>query len=155
MVSLTLSFGCLMLQSEPANFQRTTYAEALAKARSEERLMFLDFYTDWCYWCKVLDRKVYTDTAVAHLLNTKFVSLKIDAEKGEGPALDDRLNVSGYPTVILLDPKNEEEIDRFRSEALQVARERHARRARLDALKADNPWRCYGSCYDARTYGDH
>src|SRR5262245_41402108 len=46
-------------------------------------------------------------------MNAKFVSLKIDAEKGEGPALKDRFKVEGYPTALIVDPVANEEVDRI------------------------------------------
>ncbi len=61
----------------------------------------------------MLDQKVYTDSAVAETLNSKAVPFKVNAEKGEGPDLQKKFEVRGFPTVVFVDPKTEEELDRI------------------------------------------
>lgn len=46
----------------------------------EEKLIIVDFYTDWCGWCKKLDSDTYTNAEVVRLMNTYFYSVKFDAE---------------------------------------------------------------------------
>ncbi|HNV99673.1 MAG TPA: DUF255 domain-containing protein [Chitinophagales bacterium] len=46
----------------------------------EEKLILVDFYTDWCGWCKKLDIETYTNAEVVRLMNTYFYSVKFDAE---------------------------------------------------------------------------
>jgi len=76
----------------------TTWAEASAMAKKTNKPIFVDFYTDWCHWCKVLDAEVYPSAAFkAEAKN--WILLKIDAEKGEGIGMAAKYQVSGYPTV--------------------------------------------------------
>jgi len=50
----------------------------------EERLVFIDFYTSWCGWCKKMDRTTYKDEAVVKALNKYFYAVHFDAEyKGD------------------------------------------------------------------------
>jgi thioredoxin-related protein len=102
----------LKVSAEEINFEKGTFKEVLAKAKSENKILMIDFFTDWCKWCVELDKKVYTDNEVAGFANTKQVNWKIDAEKGEGIDLAKKYAVSGYPTIVFVDG-NGDEIDRI------------------------------------------
>src|SRR2546422_10861224 len=51
----------------------------LEDQKGRHKLM-LDVYTDWCGWCKKLDRDVYGDEQVSRYLNEKYVVVKLNAE---------------------------------------------------------------------------
>jgi thioredoxin-related protein len=93
-------------------FSQGTYNDVLTKAKNENKILMIDFMTDWCKWCVELDKKVYTNSEVAAFANKHQVNWKIDAEKGEGPDLAKKFNVSGYPTIVFVNG-NGEEIDRI------------------------------------------
>ncbi|HRG07218.1 MAG TPA: DUF255 domain-containing protein, partial [Cyclobacteriaceae bacterium] len=38
-----------------------TFEEAVEKSKTEKRKIFIDVYTDWCGWCKVMDKNTFTD----------------------------------------------------------------------------------------------
>jgi len=44
------------------------------------RKIYVDVYTDWCYWCKVMERKTFTNKEVIDYLNTHFYSVHFNAE---------------------------------------------------------------------------
>ncbi|MBN8575512.1 MAG: DUF255 domain-containing protein [Cytophagales bacterium] len=58
-----------------------TFEQAVEKSKTEKRKIFIDVYTDWCGWCKVMDQKTFTDPKIAALLNEKFYPVKFDAEQ--------------------------------------------------------------------------
>lgn len=89
-----------------------TYAEALAKAKEESKMVFVDCYTQWCGPCKMMDADIFPRQDVGDFINPRFVFLKLDMENGEGPALADRFNVRAYPTYIIMD-SSANEIARF------------------------------------------
>src|SRR5687767_13838353 len=61
---------------------------SLRQASRQNKLVLVDVYTDWCGWCKKLDKDTYSDPSVISFLNSGFVCLKVDAEDGgEGEAL--------------------------------------------------------------------
>ncbi|MBP1772022.1 MAG: hypothetical protein H6P99_1185 [Holophagaceae bacterium] len=62
-------------------------AEALAKARAEQKPIFLSIGYSACHWCHVMERESFENPAVAEVLNAHFVSIKVDRE--ERPDLDD------------------------------------------------------------------
>ena len=51
-------------------------------------MYFFDIYTVWCGWCKVMDKKTFTDPEVAKLLNDNFANVKFDAEQKENIQLN-------------------------------------------------------------------
>jgi len=85
----------------------TSLAQALARAAGEQKLVLVDFYTDWCKWCKKLDAETFQDSAVAQALAEGYVPVRLNAEK-EGEAEARRFQVSGYPTILVLDGKGRE-----------------------------------------------
>lgn len=97
MVALALSAGA------QTNFRSVSYEEALAAARQENKLVFLDFYTVWCGPCKIMTNTVFPQKEVGDYLNARFVCLKLDAEE-EGQELAKRLGVKAYPTFIGITP---------------------------------------------------
>lgn len=58
-----------------------TFEEAVQKSKVEKRKIFIDVYTDWCGWCKVMDKNTFHDPQVAKLLNEKFYAVKFNAEQ--------------------------------------------------------------------------
>lgn len=54
--------------------------EAMELQREEPRKLFIDVYTDWCGWCKRMDKTTFQDTAIVKMLNEEFYPVKFDAE---------------------------------------------------------------------------
>lgn len=90
------------------NFEKTGYTEAFNKAKQQNKVLFIYFYTDWCAPCKQLDAVVFSDPAIKAAINDNYVSLKLNAEKGEGIELSKRNNVGGFPTFLFVDIKGKE-----------------------------------------------
>lgn len=84
-------------------FHKISFEEAKAKAKAENKVLFVDFYTAWCVPCLEFTRNVLTDKEVGEAMNKSFISLKYDAEKGDGIALAERYKVAGYPTLLVID----------------------------------------------------
>ena len=95
--------GVLMAQDRSILFEKTSFQEALNKAKTSGKMLFVDCYTSWCGPCKKMATSVFTQNDVADYFNKNFISLKVDCEKGEGPELAKRFHVSGYPTMVFLD----------------------------------------------------
>lgn len=90
----------------------STFAQAVEKAQKENKNIFLDCYTSWCGPCKMMANKIFPMAEVGEYMNPRFVAIKIDMEKGEGPELASKLEISAYPTFIIFD-KNGKETGRF------------------------------------------
>ena len=63
------------------NFRELTYEEAIKAAQTENKLVFMDFYTVWCGPCKMMTSNVFPQKHVGDYLNKYFVCIKLDAEK--------------------------------------------------------------------------
>lgn len=63
------------------SIQWLTFEQAVAKAKTDKKKIFIDVYTDWCGWCKVMDKNTFTDPAVIKLMNEKFHAVKFNAEQ--------------------------------------------------------------------------
>ena len=50
---------------------------------ADGKYFFVDLYTDWCGWCKRMDKTTFVDPAVVKLMDDKFHSVKFDAEQKE------------------------------------------------------------------------
>lgn len=67
-----------------------TIEEVQEMVKKEPRKIYIDMYTDWCGWCKVMDKKTFTDKDVAQKLNTNFYAVKFDAEGRENVEFRDQ-----------------------------------------------------------------
>jgi len=56
------------------------FGDISAKVKEQSKPVIIDLYTDWCHWCKVMDRKTYGNSKVIEYLNEHFYSAKINAE---------------------------------------------------------------------------
>lgn len=72
-----------------------TFEEAVEKSKTVKRKIIIDVYTDWCGWCKVMDKNTFSDPEVAKLLNEKFYPVKFDAEQ----AADVQFNGTTYKFI--------------------------------------------------------
>ncbi|MBZ5586994.1 MAG: thioredoxin family protein [Acidobacteriia bacterium] len=79
---------------------------ALARAGSEKKLVMVDFYTDWCGWCRRFDQNTLSDSNVQRALE-RVVSVRLNAEK-DGREAAQRFNVDGYPTILFLNARGDE-----------------------------------------------
>ncbi|MCB0493110.1 MAG: DUF255 domain-containing protein [Cyclobacteriaceae bacterium] len=60
-----------------------TFEEAIEKSKTEKRKIFIDVYTDWCGWCKVMDKNTFSEEKIAKILNEQFYPVKFNAEQKE------------------------------------------------------------------------
>jgi thiol:disulfide interchange protein len=87
-------------------FAPLSFDEALAKARAEKRLVFVDVYADWCTWCTKMDEDVFTDARVKTAL-LAYVPIKVDVDRGGGHGLASRYGVEGLPAFLLVNGNGE------------------------------------------------
>jgi uncharacterized protein len=85
-------------------------AEALEKARREQKPIIVSVGYSTCHWCHVMEQESFSDPAIAEIMNRYFISIKVDRE--ERPDLD-RIYITflelsahgaGYPATVFLTP---------------------------------------------------
>ena len=64
--------------------------EAVQLASENPKVLVIDVYTDWCGWCKRMDRETFSDSVIVDLMNTHFYPVKLDAEGKEDVVIGDR-----------------------------------------------------------------
>lgn len=95
-----------------------SFDEGLAKAKSENKNILIDFYTDWCHWCKVMDEKTFQESTVNQKLAERFITVRLNAEdktktatyKGQtfnNIELTQAFGVKGFPSLAFLTPDGE------------------------------------------------
>lgn len=60
-----------------------TIEEAFKLNESEPRKIMIDVYTDWCGWCKVMDKQTFSHPVIAEYLNSNYYAVKLNAEQKE------------------------------------------------------------------------
>lgn len=99
--STILTFG--ISQNREIAFEHGDWASVLAKAKKENKLIFVDAFTTWCGPCKWMAKNVFTNDTVADYFNQTFVNYKFDMEKGEGIEFAKKYQVSCYPNLVFID----------------------------------------------------
>jgi len=78
-----------------------TFQEALTDAAQRDTVVMVEFYTDWCNWCRRLQSDTFADQAVRSELE-ELVALKMNAESN-GAELATRFGIDSFPTMIFFD----------------------------------------------------
>jgi len=105
-------FSARAQQSDKINW--LTFEEAAAKTEKNPKMIIVDVYTDWCGWCKKMDKGTFTDPAVVEYINNTFYPVKMNAEnskrtftfKGQEyteQTMARAMRVSSYPNFIIMD----------------------------------------------------
>ncbi len=88
--SILFLFSILLLCTSAVNKPESkekinwlTVEEAQEQFKSEPKPVIIDLYTNWCYWCKVMDKKTYNNKNVISYINKHFYAVKVNAETKE------------------------------------------------------------------------
>ncbi|MGL5912524.1 MAG: thioredoxin family protein, partial [Bacteroidales bacterium] len=117
--------SCTLLNAQSMKWYSMN--EALELNKKAPRKMFIDLYTDWCGWCKVYDRKTFSNPAIAKYMNENYYAIKFNAEGHDTITFRGETFVNGgaktrsthlfavallngkmsYPSVIFINEKSE------------------------------------------------
>jgi thioredoxin-related protein len=78
---ITIHLACAGDKTKAEEIQWLSFEEAEAKMKKEPRKVLIDFYTGWCGWCKVMDKKTYAQPDLVKYVNEHFYAIKFDAEQ--------------------------------------------------------------------------
>ncbi len=95
-------------QNRAIEFNHDAWLTVLAKAKKENKMIYIDCYTSWCGPCKWMAKNIFTNDTAADFYNTHFINAKIDMEKGEGLEIAKKYDVRAYPTMLYLNADGEQ-----------------------------------------------
>jgi len=91
------------------------FNDGFKKALAEKKPMVIDFYADWCKWCKVMDTETFSDGEVAEKLKSDYVAIRIHTDTQAHERLkfnnhefsvqefSSMMGVQGLPTLVFMD----------------------------------------------------
>jgi thioredoxin-related protein len=107
LLTVVLTVGMAACQWETSTIWFNGDLEAAqAEANARDTVVMIEFFTDWCSWCRRLEADTFTASEVRRELEN-IVPLRRDAEK-EGADLAKKFGVDSYPTMVFLDPEGHE-----------------------------------------------
>jgi thiol-disulfide isomerase/thioredoxin len=102
-----ISFGAIAQEKGIKFLNDTVFENVLAKAKAEDKLIFLDCYAVWCGPCKMMDANIFPDEQLGEFHNTHFINIKYDMEKPYGMEIRSKYGVRAYPTFLYLNGDGE------------------------------------------------
>ncbi|MCW3159749.1 thioredoxin family protein [Chryseobacterium oryctis] len=106
-ISTLFLFSATVIFAQEIQFQELPFKDLIAKAKKENKLVFLDAYASWCGPCKMMEKNIFTKKTVSDYYNSNFVNARFDMEKGEGREIAAKYGVRSYPTYLFLNGDGE------------------------------------------------
>jgi len=112
--------GEVQAEDPPKKINWVDFNTGFTMAKKTGKMAVIDCYTDWCGWCKVMDKKTFSDPKIIERINEKYIAIKFNPEKpgkydaGTQDSLSGRQLLmalsnnkpSGYPTFFFFVPQN-------------------------------------------------
>lgn len=111
-LAFTLSFAA----KAQDQIQWMKFEEAIAANAQNPKMLLVDVYTDWCGWCKKMDKETFTDPKVIAHINKNFYAVKMNAEDTKRTfdfmgkeyteaTMAAAMRVRSYPNFVIIEPK--------------------------------------------------
>jgi thioredoxin 1 len=81
--------------------------KALQKAKEENKLVYIDFYTNWCRYCMDMHEETYTDPRIIKMLAEDFVPVKINREDPANKHIITKYNIYAQPIELVISADGE------------------------------------------------
>lgn len=110
--TVLFAFGMTGYGGDKTELKWFSFNEGLAHAKKTNKKVLVDVYTDWCGWCKKMEKDTYAEREVAAYLNEHYVAIKLNAESSSKVTyngetyteqeLAGAFGITGYPSIIFL-----------------------------------------------------
>lgn len=104
-------------ESKSKKINWATFDQGVELARKEKKILVVDVYTDWCHWCKVMDKDTFGNSEVVAFARENVIMAKLNAETSEkfkfrettysGRELATMFGVISFPTTIFMNSDGE------------------------------------------------
>lgn len=113
---LTAILGLISLSTNAQDsIEWLKFEDAVKANEFSKKMLFVDVYTDWCGWCKKMDKDTFTDPKVIEYINANFYAVKLNAEDTKrtfnfmGKEYNEAemaaaMRVRSYPNFVIIDP---------------------------------------------------
>ncbi len=112
-LSAILGFVSLSVKAQD-KIEWMKFEEAVKANDFSPKMLFVDVYTDWCGWCKKMDKDTFTDLKVINYINANFYAVKLNAEETKrtfnfmGKEYNEAqmaaaMRVRSYPNFVIID----------------------------------------------------
>lgn len=98
---------CFLIPAKAIHFFNGTYEQALAKAKAEDKNLFIEFTTNWCGPCRIMKQVVFDNEKVTQYTDEHYICLQLDIERQENILLQQRVSserAGGVPHICILTP---------------------------------------------------
>ncbi|MEX2593293.1 MAG: thioredoxin fold domain-containing protein [Anditalea sp.] len=111
---LFVFLGITTYAQEKPEIKWYSFEEVIGLTEKDPKMVFVDVYTDWCGWCKKMDKDTFTDSKVIDYINENFYAVKMNAEdktkkfKFKGKEYTEEtmarmMRVTSYPNFVIMD----------------------------------------------------
>ena len=87
---LILLFSNCLAQNKSNKINWMTVEQVQEKMKTEPRKVYVDIYTDWCHWCKVMDKKTFTNKYVIEYMNANYYCIHFNAERKDAVTFNEK-----------------------------------------------------------------
>jgi len=71
------------VSANEAKIEWLSFEEAVEKSKENPKKLFIDVYTSWCHWCKVMDKKTFTHPEIVKHIQENYYAVKLNGEQKE------------------------------------------------------------------------
>ncbi len=89
------------------NYFSGNFDLAIEEATKQNKPVFIYGYTDWCGYCKKMNKSTFQEKEVNEYMNANYINLSYDMEKGDGTYIAGKFGLKSYPAYVILNSKGE------------------------------------------------
>lgn len=82
-------------QAHAGKIRWYSFKDGVTAGKSQNKKMYIHFMTDWCHWCKVMEKNTFSNPEVIKYLNTNFIAIRVDTDQEK--RLKKMFRINGVP----------------------------------------------------------